>query len=349
MDEAVDGGLKIDDGMEDAMLEPAPRELGEEALDGIEPRARGWCEVKCPAWMAGEPGTDLVLLVRGIVVEDHVDGLVGRHLALDAVEEADELLMAVALHVLRDDRTVQHIERGEERRRAVPFVIMGHRTGAAFLHRQAGLGAIERLDLRLLVDRQHHRMGRRIDIEPDDVGELLGEGRVVGEFEVSPAVRAEAVRLPDRLHRRGRDADGLRHCAQRPVGRLVRGRLKRQADDLRNAVGRDWRLARWTGSVTQQAINAFAHEPLLPAPHAGFGLGRGGHDRRGPQTLATQKDDTRPPDMFLRAFGVRDNAAQAPTLAGRYREGNAVAHPTDSHTTAPMGILNQTLSFRSIH
>jgi hypothetical protein len=36
-DEAVDGGLEIDDGMEDAVLEPAPREFGEETLDGIEP------------------------------------------------------------------------------------------------------------------------------------------------------------------------------------------------------------------------------------------------------------------------------------------------------------------------
>ena len=84
-DEAVDGGLEIDDGLEDAVLEPAPGEFGEEALDGIEPRARGRREVEGSAWMAGEPGADLVLLVRRVVVEDHVDGLVRRHLALDAV------------------------------------------------------------------------------------------------------------------------------------------------------------------------------------------------------------------------------------------------------------------------
>ena len=30
-DKAVDGGLKVDDGLEDATLEPAPREFGEEA------------------------------------------------------------------------------------------------------------------------------------------------------------------------------------------------------------------------------------------------------------------------------------------------------------------------------
>ena len=36
-DEPIDGGLEIDDGMEDAVLEPAPGQFGEEALDGIEP------------------------------------------------------------------------------------------------------------------------------------------------------------------------------------------------------------------------------------------------------------------------------------------------------------------------
>ena len=72
-DEAVDGGLEIGDGMEDAVLEPAPGEFGEEALDGIEPRAGGRREVQGPPRMAGEPGADLILLVRRVVVEDRVD------------------------------------------------------------------------------------------------------------------------------------------------------------------------------------------------------------------------------------------------------------------------------------
>jgi hypothetical protein len=36
-DEAVDGSLEIDDGMEDAVFEPPPGQFGEEAFDGIEP------------------------------------------------------------------------------------------------------------------------------------------------------------------------------------------------------------------------------------------------------------------------------------------------------------------------
>ena len=43
-DEAVDGGLKIGDGSEDAAFEAPPCELGEEALDGVEPGCRGWSE-----------------------------------------------------------------------------------------------------------------------------------------------------------------------------------------------------------------------------------------------------------------------------------------------------------------
>jgi len=37
-DEAVDGGLEIDDGLEDAVLEPAPREFGEEIGNRMSPR-----------------------------------------------------------------------------------------------------------------------------------------------------------------------------------------------------------------------------------------------------------------------------------------------------------------------
>jgi hypothetical protein len=46
-----------------------------------------------PARVAGEPGQDLGMLVGGIVVEDGVDHLARRHLALDRVQEADELLV----------------------------------------------------------------------------------------------------------------------------------------------------------------------------------------------------------------------------------------------------------------
>ena len=39
VDEAIDRGLKVDDGMEDAALQASARELGQEALDRVQPRA----------------------------------------------------------------------------------------------------------------------------------------------------------------------------------------------------------------------------------------------------------------------------------------------------------------------
>jgi hypothetical protein len=54
------------------------------------------------------------MLVGGIVVEHRVDRLLGRDLAFDGVEEADEFEVAVALHAAADHPSVQHAERGEQ-------------------------------------------------------------------------------------------------------------------------------------------------------------------------------------------------------------------------------------------
>ena len=175
-------------------------------------------------WRASHSWT-LSFFMRGVVVENDVDRFVFRHLALDPVEEADDLLMAMALHVLPDNCSVKHVERCEQRGCAMPLVIVGHGARTALLHRQAGLGAVERLDLRLLVDGQDHRMSRRIDIEADDLGELFGENRIVRQFEAAPSMRCKAMRLPNLLHRRDGQPDDLGHRTRRPVGCFVQRRV----------------------------------------------------------------------------------------------------------------------------
>src|SRR5258708_22137484 len=96
-DEAVDGGLEVDDRAKDAALEAAPGEFGEEALDGIEPRARGRGEVEDEARMARQPGLDLRMLMGGVVVDDDVDDLTGGELGFDGVLEAEENPIPVAV------------------------------------------------------------------------------------------------------------------------------------------------------------------------------------------------------------------------------------------------------------
>ncbi|OWK25293.1 hypothetical protein AJ87_11495 [Rhizobium yanglingense] len=80
-------------------------------------------------------------------------------LSLNRVEEADELLMPVALHVAADDGSVENIQGSEKRRGAVALVIMGHRAGTTLLHGKTRLCPIQRLDLTFLIDGKDNRMG----------------------------------------------------------------------------------------------------------------------------------------------------------------------------------------------
>src|SRR6266436_9985488 len=96
--------------------------------------------------MTGKPFAHLGMFMGGVVVDDSVDRLSFWNLRLNGVEEADELLMAVTFHVVTDNGAIENVEGGEERRGAMAFVVVRHCAGAARLHRQAWLGAVERLD-----------------------------------------------------------------------------------------------------------------------------------------------------------------------------------------------------------
>ena len=150
--------------------------------------------MKGPARTTRQPSQHLGVFVGGIVVEHCVDQLASRDVALDGIEKADEFEVAVALHAAADHRAVEHAEGGEQSGGAVPLVIVRHGLAAARLDRQSGLGAVEGLDLALFVNRQHDRMGRRIEVEPDDVGELGGKAGIARAFEGAQPVWLGTIR-----------------------------------------------------------------------------------------------------------------------------------------------------------
>ena len=76
------------------------------------------------------------------------------------------------------------------------------------------------------------------------------------------------------------------------------------------------RDARRPRFVTQKAIDAFLHEPLLPAPDAGLRFARPAHDLVRSDAVRAQEDDRRPPHMFLGGVAVPDRAFKA-TAVGR--------------------------------
>src|SRR4051794_460144 len=69
--------------------------------------------------MPVQPLTHLWMLVGGVVVEDHVHDCFDRHLRLNGVREADELLVTMALHTLANDLAFEDIESSEQRRGAI--------------------------------------------------------------------------------------------------------------------------------------------------------------------------------------------------------------------------------------
>ena len=110
-DEAIGSGLQVDDRYEDAAFQSPLRELGEEALDGVKRGCRCRREVEGPAGMSGQPLAHLRMFVGCVVVDDGMDFLSRRHLRLDGIEESDELLMAMMLHIASDDGAVENVGR----------------------------------------------------------------------------------------------------------------------------------------------------------------------------------------------------------------------------------------------
>src|SRR5689334_5555252 len=66
---AVDGTLEVGDAREHAAADALAGDLGEEALDQVEPGGRGWREVPVAARMLRQPCLHDRMLMGGVVVD----------------------------------------------------------------------------------------------------------------------------------------------------------------------------------------------------------------------------------------------------------------------------------------
>ena len=326
LDELLDRRHEILEGIVDAAPETAAGQLPEEALDRVHPGAGGRREVEGPAGMVLQPLRDGRVLVGGVVVQDGADlPACGRRL-VDLLEERDELLMPVALGVAADDRPVQDVHRGEQRRGSVPLVLVRHRRGPSRLHRQRFLRPPERLDLRLLVDRENHRPVRRIHVQPDDFAGLLRELRIGRHLELPHLVRREPVADKDAVRRRRRDADLLRQGANRPVRLPVRRTARRKLHKLADLLLGHRRRPRLARLVAQKALDPLLHEPPLPAPDRRLRRAGPLRDRHRSQAVVRQKDDPRPARVLRPAVAAGRNLLEPPALLVRNIEIHSRPH-----------------------
>ena len=273
----------------------------------------------------------------GVVVDDQVEIEALRRLAVDLVQEADERLMAMLLHALADDRAVEHVERREKSGGAVALVVVGHGAGPAFLHRQARLGAVERLDLGLLVHRQHDGVLRRVDIQADHVLDLLGKSQIVGQLEGRHQMRLQVMRLPDRLNARRRDAHRLCHGSQAPVGRVRRRLRLGLLDHPHEHIRRQGSLARRARLVAAQTVDAGLDIARPPAPDGRLAHAQATLDLISADTVAGQPYDPGAPDMLLRRVAVGDQRLQPVPIPGRQLDPHFLAHAGRFASNPPHG------------
>lgn len=84
-------------------------------------RRIGRREMTVEARAVGEPRPNLRMFMGSVVVHDDVDVEFCRDVALEVVEEGQELLMAVTWFALSDDGAGGNIERGKQGRGVVPW------------------------------------------------------------------------------------------------------------------------------------------------------------------------------------------------------------------------------------
>jgi hypothetical protein len=105
-------------------------------------------------------------------------------------------------HAAGDDVALDAGEQcGKQAERPVSLVFEAVRLGPTGRQRQHAVLSVERLNGRLLVDAEHRRVGRRIQVEPNHVGRLGLEVGVVGDHVPLEPVRPHVVLSPDALHR----------------------------------------------------------------------------------------------------------------------------------------------------
>jgi hypothetical protein len=112
-------------------------------------------------------------------------------------QKPEKLLVAVPAEMLGDHRTTGHIEGGEQAGGAMAGVGVGHPLRSGGHARQDRRCPVQRLDLGLLVNGEDQRVGRRIEVEPDNVADFVHELWIGGQLPGLHQMRLEPKCPPD--------------------------------------------------------------------------------------------------------------------------------------------------------
>ena len=266
------------------------------------------------ARMGVEPGTNGGRVVGVIVVDDQMK-LVGRgQLSMEPLQKPKKLLRPMARHTLGDDRSVEDVQRGEERGRPVPLVVVRQRSRPALLHRQARLRPVERLNLALLVDAEHQAVFGGIQVEAHHIAHLLVELRVSTELKRAHQMRFQAVRMPDALHRGRANPLRVRHRSHAPLGCPLGPFLEGGVYNRPDLGLRQRRLTSTARPIPLERGESLARKPIAPAQHRRARQTQLVRDRVVGDTVGGTQHDLAPSHQALLSRGQQHPRLQLPAL-----------------------------------
>ena len=151
----------------------------------------------------------------------------------------------------------------------MPHAVVGAPLGLTRAYRQQWLRAVQRLNLRLLIDAQHQGFVGGMQVQTDDIPHFFNEQRVLGELKRFGAMRLQSKRAPDAIDRALAQPAALGYRAGRPVrgvGRPLLQRQRQHAFHIRVA-----NLARGSGTrFVQQPVQRRATKRPRHLPTAGL-------------------------------------------------------------------------------
>ena len=163
-----------------------------------------------------------------------------------------------------DNGAFKHIQRSKKAGGPVTFIIMRHRPASTFFHRQPWLGSVQRLDLRLFINTQHHGFFRRIQIEADHIRQLFNKLFVPGQLECLGTMWLQPISIPDSCNAGVTHAHFFRHRSGTPLSRSRRFRLERCLNNRFHFL-RVQTLGAWTmRSIFRQSQNPLFMKSLAP-------------------------------------------------------------------------------------
>ena len=118
-----------------------------------------------PAGPTGQPGLDLGMAVRCVVVADAVNVQLGGDGLVDLAQKGQELLMPVARLAGCQHGAIEYVQRRKQCGRAMTLVVMGDAFDVAESHGHHRLRSLQRLALTLFIHADDQRVVRRVQVQ----------------------------------------------------------------------------------------------------------------------------------------------------------------------------------------